>query len=147
MSSPIFVDANIPIYAAARRHTLKEPRGQVLCFIAEQPQLFVTDAEVLQELSHRYPALQLWPQGSKAVRGFARLMHGRVESVHSSDIEQAVSAVEQRPGFSARDLLHLAVIERIGATRIVSADRDFDRAPRIERLDPADIASWSSALA
>lgn len=62
MPSPIFLDANVPIYAAGRPHALKEPCVEVLTRVAERPQAFITDAEVLQELLHRYLALGRWPQ-------------------------------------------------------------------------------------
>jgi predicted nucleic acid-binding protein len=73
MPSPIFLDANVPVYAAGRPHALKEPCLQVLALAAERPQAFLTDAEVLQELLHRYLALHLWPQGKEVFDRFAML--------------------------------------------------------------------------
>ena len=43
---------------------------------------------------------------------------------------------------SSRDLLHLAVMHRLGVIRIVTADADFDRAPGIIRVDPAYDSEW-----
>ena len=68
MSPPVFLDANVPIYAAGREHPLKAPCVRVLELAAERPYDFVTDAEVLQELLHRYLAQRLWPAGRAVVR-------------------------------------------------------------------------------
>ena len=58
MAFPLFVDANIPFYAAGRPHPLKEPCQQIVALAARHPRAFVTDAEVLQELLHRYVAIR-----------------------------------------------------------------------------------------
>ena len=49
-------------------------------------------------------------------------------------------------GVSARDLVHTAVMQRLGVERIVSADTDFDRLERIDRLDPASIEEWQGSI-
>lgn len=54
MSPPVFLDASIPIYAAGRAHPLKDPAVRLVAFVADHPDAFVTDVEVLQELLHRY---------------------------------------------------------------------------------------------
>lgn len=136
----------MPIYAAGRPHALKEPCGLILMEIAQRPRFFVTDAEILQELLHRYLALRLWPEGAEVLRRFAVLLRGRTESIHGVDVEHAASTARQVSDLSARDLLHLAVMTRIGTRRIVSADRDFDRVPHLERLDPAEFSDWRSSL-
>lgn len=142
MSPPTFLDANVPIYAAGRSHRLKEPCAQVLMLVAETPVAFLTDAEVLQELLHRYLALRLWPQGREMFRRFADLMRERVEPVHALDVEQAALLADQYPDLGARDLLHAAVMSRLGLRRIVSADAGFDRLPDVERLDPVKVEAW-----
>ena len=146
MSPPVFLDANVPIYAAGRAHALKAPCVRVLELAAERPHDFVTDAEVLQELLHRYLALKLWPAGRAVVEGFAALMAERIEPVHGVDILDAAGMADTHEGLSARDLLHTAVMRRIGARRIVTADRDFDALDGFERLDPADVDAWVASL-
>lgn len=103
----------------------------------------MTDAEVLHELLHRYLAPRLWSgQGRQVFEYFAELMVQRVEPVHAEDVEKAASLVEQSRDVSARDLLHLAVMKRLGVRQIVSADADFDRWPDVERLDPTGMKVW-----
>ena len=60
MILPIFIDANVPIYAAGRPQALKEPCARLILLIAEQPAAFVTDAEILQELLHYYRSRGRW---------------------------------------------------------------------------------------
>ena len=146
MSPPTFLDANVPIYAAGRPHRLKEPSAQVLLLAAQRPAAFVTDAEVLQELLHRYLALRLWSQGREVFRHFADLMRERVEPVHAADVEQAARLADEHPELGARDLLHGAVMRRLGIRRLVSADAGFDRLPGLERLDPMDVEKWREKL-
>lgn len=142
MSPALFIDANVPIYAAGRPHPPKAPCAEVLALVAEHPQAFITDAEVLQELLHRYLALHLWSQGAEVFRLFGELMRGRVETVLVDDVEAAASLADRHPDLSARDLLHAAVMGRRSIRRLVSADRDFDRLAGIERLDPSDLDAW-----
>lgn len=146
MSPATFLDANVPIYAAGRPHPLKEPCSQILMLIAERPRAFITDAEVLQELLHRYLALRLWSGGREVFRRLAELMREQVEPVHAVDVEQAALLADQHADLSARDLLHAAVMSRLGLRRIVSADTGFDRLSDVERLDPADVESWRDEI-
>ena len=89
MTPTAFIDTNVPIYAAGRSHPLKEPSTQVLMLAADHPRAFVTDAEVMQELLHRYLALRLWPQGREVFHRFTELMQGRVEAIEPADVERA----------------------------------------------------------
>ena len=103
----------------------------------------MTDAEVLQELIHRYRALRSWTGvGDLVFSTFANLMRRRVEPMSAEDVQRAAELTETYPRLSARDLVHIAVMERVGATAIVTADSSFDNLDGIERLDPADAASW-----
>lgn len=146
MRPPIFLDTNVPIYAAGRAHPLKGPCAEILMLVAERPQAFLSDAEVLQELLYRYLALHLWPQGREVFQRFAVLMRERVEPVHAADVEQACALADQYPELGARDLLHAAVMNRLGVRRIVSADAGFDRLAELERLDPLDMGAWRNRI-
>lgn len=139
---PLFIDANIPIYAGGRPHPLREPCLRVLTRASERPDLFVTDAEVVQELLHHYLSVRAWERGERVVIGFARLMHDRIVPVSVADVLGAADSVARYADLSARDLIHLSVMRRLGSTRIVSADRDFDRVPDVTRLDPTEVEAW-----
>ncbi|MBI2872272.1 MAG: type II toxin-antitoxin system VapC family toxin [Chloroflexi bacterium] len=146
MSPTAFIDANVPIYAAGRAHPMKEPCIQVLLLAAEHPQAFVTNAEVLQELLHRYLALRLWPQGREVFRWFSELMQERVEAVQAEDVQRAAGLADVHQELGGRDLLHAAVMQRLGVRHVISADTSFDRLPEVERLDPAQVANWRRSV-
>jgi predicted nucleic acid-binding protein len=146
MSPVAFIDANIPIYAAGRAHSYKEPCADILGLVAESPLSFVTDAEVLQELVHRYLAQDRWALGRHVLRNFALVMQDRIEPVHAGDILSGADLADRHPGISSRDLVHAAVMARLGVERIISADTDFDRLSGITRLDPMLIGEWGSSL-
>lgn len=144
---PVFVDANVPIYAAGRSHPLKEPCARFLAEVAERPEIALTDAEVLQELLHRYLGVRDVAVGLRAFDAFAALMHGRVVAVDAVDVAAArAMADEARERLSARDLLHAAVMRRRGCDTIISADHAFDTVPGIRRLDPGRWPAWRDEL-
>lgn len=62
------------------------------------------------------------------------------------DVEVAGALAQSLSRLSARDLVHLAVMRRLGVKRIISADRGFDGVPGIERLDPARFGEWRDSV-
>ena len=146
MSPAAFIDTNIPIYAAGRDHPLKQPCAEILILAAEQPNSFVTSAEVFQELLHRYLALGIWRQGREVFSRFFDIMVEHIAAVEPNDVVRAAELADDSRGLSGRDLLHAAVMERLDVSRIVSADTDFDRVPGVQRLDPAIVGRWRHEL-
>jgi len=146
MNFQIFIDANVPIYAAGRPHLYREPCGAVLLHVVDNPRSFVTDAEVVQELLHRYLALDLLELGTRVILDFTSALRGQIEPLYVADVELASSLARHHRGLSARDLAHLAVMQRLGVVRIVSADRGFDDISEIERLDPRDVEMWRPSI-
>lgn len=73
-------------------------------------------------------------------------MEGRVEPVLVDDVRMAALLADEEAGVASRDLLHMAVMRRLGVDRIVSVDRDFDRIAGVERLDPAAFDSWMTSV-
>jgi predicted nucleic acid-binding protein len=69
-------------------------------------------------------------------------MRSRIEPVFTRDVERAASLADEHAEFEARDLVHVAVMERVGATAIVTADTTFDGLKGIERLDPLKANRW-----
>ena len=106
------------------------------------PDLFWTDAEVLQELLHRFRRSDSWTANRARVEQFAALMEDRVEPLLDVDVLQATALVDRYPRLSARDLVHLAVMNRLGITTVISGDAEFDTVAGLRRLDPRAIATW-----
>lgn len=146
MSPTVFIDANVAVYAAGRDHPLKRPCARILRYVTEDPRSFVTDAEVLQELLHRYLALRRRQLGREVIRALAEIMRGRIEPVLAGDVLRAAEMADGNSTVSARDLLHAATMHRLGVSRIISADSDFDRLSGVERLDPARIDEWEPKI-
>ncbi len=146
MTPAAFIDANVPIYASGRESPYKQPCARVLMMAAERPAFFVTDAEVFQELLHRYLSLERWGLGREVFQGFAEVMRDRIEPVYAEDIDRAASLADGHQGISARDLLHAAVMLRLGSHQIISSDSDFDRLPGITRLDPTHVGEWGDSV-
>ena len=87
-----------------------------------------------------------WALGKEIIRGFAEVMHSRIEPIRGEDVQLAANLADHHPRMSSRDLLHAAVMQRLGSDRIVTADTDFDSLPNVTRLDPANVADWSTGL-
>lgn len=146
MRQATFIDVNVPIYAAGREHSYKEPCARVLMMVERHPLGFVTSVEVLQELVHYYLASRRWEIGREALRSFSEIMHDRIEPIYEEDIHFAAGLADLHSHISTRDLLHAAVMQRLGSDRIISADTDFDRLPGITRLDPSDVGEWGNSV-
>ncbi len=141
------LDTNIFMYAVGGEHPLRAPCVRIVHLTAEHPDRFLTDAEVFQEILHRYRAVNRWEtNGQDAFNAFIDLMHRRIEPVYAEDVARAAAFSNDHPSLSARDLLHAAVAERLGLSHIISADADFDRMPSISRLAPERVAEWAAAL-
>ena len=134
------------MYASGAEHPLKVPCLHVMRMIVDAPDAFLTDAEVLQEILHRYLAIRRWVLGTIALRHFSTVMAGRIEPIYAVDVEVAGALASVSQHLQARDLIHLAVMRRLGVTRIVSADRGFDGVKGIERLDPMRIEEWRASV-
>ncbi len=134
------------MYAAGADHPLKAPCARIIVLAASHRSSFVTDAEVLQEILHRYLSLNRGEQGRTLVMDFAQLMQGRIEPVLGEDIVSAAKTSLSQRGMSARDLVHLAVMVRLDLSRIVSADTGFDQIAEVERIRPESVESWAMEL-
>jgi len=132
---PVFIDTNIPMYAAGTPHPLRDPCQAIIRAVAEGKLEAVTDAEVLQEILYRYLHIGEREKGLMVFDRFRRIMLG-----HEADVQRAREQAEEYPGLSPRDLIHLAVMLRHGIHEIITADRGFDRVRGIRRIDPAEFA-------
>lgn len=134
------------MYAGGAEHALKHPCIRVLDLASQSPSNVATDAEVLQEILHRYVAIRRWPLGREILREFATVLAGRIHPLYGSDVLLAAALADEFSNLSVRDVLHLAVMRRTGISRIVSTDWQFDRIEGIERLDPMLVDEWASTI-
>ena len=129
----IFVDSNIPMYLVGASHPHKDDARRLLeRFVAERTPL-VTDAEVFQEILHRYVAIDR----RDAIKPSFTVLLGLVDEVYSiqlSDAERARDLVLGKRKLSARDAIHIAVMERNGIQRLLSFDSGFDGISGLTRI-------------
>jgi predicted nucleic acid-binding protein len=129
----IFVDSNIPMYLVGAAHPHKLDAQALLESAIAAGERLITDAEVLQEICHRYVAIDR----REAIQPAFDAILGLVDEVLPIDraiAESAKDVVLRYPSLSARDALHVAVMHGHDVTRIMTFDRGFDILPSIERL-------------
>lgn len=93
----------------------------------------VTDAEVFQELLHRYRAIQRMEFVTPAFRVLEELVD-ETFGIGKDDVRAAAEVAHAYPSLSARDSLHVAIMRRTGVRRILSFDRDFDIVANVTRV-------------
>lgn len=129
----ILVDSNIPMYLVGALHPHKIDAQRLLEKLIRERQRLVTDAEVLQEILHRYVAIDR----RDAIQPAFDALLGVADEVLPVDrkvVERAKRIVLEYQRLSARDAVHLAVMEQHGIAQILSFDAGFDGFPAITRL-------------
>lgn len=134
----ILIDTNIWMYAAGADHPHKAPSGELLERIATGDLSVAIDAEVLQEILHRYRAIGRWNDG-KRVFDLARRIASTVFPVTLEALNLARELLDEVPQAVARDALHAAIARLRGCQFICSYDADFDDLPGAQRLRPEEI--------
>jgi hypothetical protein len=129
----IFVDSNIPMYLIGAAHPHKTEAQVVLERLIAAGQRLVTDAEVLQEILHRYTAINKREAIGPAFQVTLDIVD-EVISIEKTDVLRAGEITQNRVSMSARDAVHVAIMERHGIRSILSFDADFDRWPGLQRI-------------
>jgi predicted nucleic acid-binding protein len=129
----ILIDSNIPMYLVGGPHRHKSDAQQLLEKLASDRQRLVTDAEVLQEMLHRYVAINRREAIQPAFSALLRIVD-EVLPVDRIIAERAKEIVIGYRQFSARDAVHLAVMEHHSIQQILTFDAGFDGFPGVTRL-------------
>ncbi|MFO7680585.1 MAG: type II toxin-antitoxin system VapC family toxin [Chloroflexota bacterium] len=137
MTAPIFLDANIFMYAAGKPHEYKQPCREILQAVEAKQLTAATNTEVLQEILYRYHHVQLPDKGIQLCRYILEYPL-TILPVTPADITNALELLSQNQnsGLKPRDALHAATMQNNNVTQILSADKHFDRITGIQRLDP-----------
>ena len=131
----IFVDSNIPLYLVGAPHPNETDAQRLLeSSISERVRL-VTDAEVLQEILHRYVAIGRRDAIQPCFDALLRVVD-EVFPVDAIVVQDAKAIVLGYAQLSARDAIHLAVMKRHGVDRIMTFDTAFDALPGVRRVLP-----------
>jgi predicted nucleic acid-binding protein len=129
----IFIDSNVPMYLIGSEHPLKIDAQRLLERCIADSERLVTDAEVFQEILHRYVAIKRKDAISPAFQAISGIVD-EVFAVELRDVERAKDILLGTQRLSARDALHLAIMERNRIETILSFDSGFDEYPGITRL-------------
>jgi predicted nucleic acid-binding protein len=121
------------MYLVGAPHPHKEDSERLLERCIAEEQRLVTDTEVFQEILHRFVAINR----RDAIQPAFDVLLAVADEVFPVDlpiVERARTIVFGNELLSARDALHLAVMQRQGVDRILSFDRGFDGFPGVERI-------------
>jgi predicted nucleic acid-binding protein len=129
----IFVDSNVPMYLVGAPHPHKLDSQRILERLVVEGERLVTDAKVFQEILQRYVAI-----GRRdAIQVAFDALQGIVDEVFPvtlSNVERAKSIVLGFESLSARDAVHLAVMEDQAVIRVMTFDTGFDEFPGVSRV-------------
>lgn len=129
----IHLDANVQMYLVGADEHRRAEALLVARRVADRDERVVTSAETFREILHRHQAIDredalqhAWDQRLAIV--------DEVLPVEYGDVDRAKAVQLARRGLTARDALHVAVMDRHGITTIDSFDGAFDVAPGLERI-------------
>jgi len=128
----ILVDSNVPMYLVGAPHPHKLDAQRLLESALSAGERLVTDAEVLQEICHRYVAINR----REAIQPAFDAILGVVDDVLSiarADVELAKDTLLRYQGLSSRNALHVAVMAHHEVAELMSFDLGFDAYPAIKR--------------
>lgn len=124
------------MYLVGAAHPHKAESQLILESLVAAKERLVCDAEVLQEILHRYTAIER----REAIAPAFNVLLGVIDEVfpiERQDVLRAAAIVSGKEKQSARDAVHIAVMERYGINTIFSFDGDYDRWPGLERISKA----------
>ena len=129
----ILIDSNVPMYLVGASHPHKTDAERILERLVRLRERLVTDAEVLQEVLRRYVAIDRRDAIQPAFDALLAVVD-EVLPVGGKTVERAKQIVQAYRRLSARDAVHLAIMEEHGIERVLSFDTGFDSFPGIKRL-------------
>lgn len=121
------------MYLVGAPHPHKSDVQRLLEKLVSERQRLVTDAEVLQEILHRYVAINRRDAIQPAFDALLGIVD-QVLTIDRADAERAKQIVMGNRHLSARDAVHLAVMEHHGVDQILTFDSGFDGFPGVTRL-------------
>lgn len=137
----LFLDANIPMYAAGGAHRYKQPCATIIREAAAGRLDCVSNTEVVQEILHRFTAIGRRARGLIVAQEFLDTLPQRILPVGRADITEAMAVAQAHLTLPSRDCVHIGTMRTNGLAEIISADREFDRVQGITRHDPMAFAA------
>ena len=122
----VFIDTNIPIYAAGSQHPNKKASIDILKLVSDGDIIGVTSTEVLQEILYRYKAINLLEKGFEVYDYFTQAID-EVLPVNFVIINNARDILENKKykDIYPRDAIHAATMNYYNIRYIATHDRHF----------------------
>ncbi len=134
----ILLDTNILMYAGGGLHPCKAPSLRLLRRVAAGEVAAAINAEVLQEIVHRFHGTPRWADGVRMYE-LARQVLPLVVPVTEAVLGRVVRLMQRHPSLTARDAVHAATALAEGVRGICSYDTDFDQVLGLRRLVPDEV--------
>jgi uncharacterized protein len=129
----ILVDSNIPMYLIGAPHPNKEAARRALEETIAANESLCSDAEVLQEILHRYTSIRRPEKIDVALAALLALVDV-VFPIDRTDVERARRLLATTPNLSARHAIHISVMQGRDIGRVLTFDTGFDGIPGIVRV-------------
>ena len=129
------MDSNIFIYASGNPHPCKNLSLQFLTKIAKGQIKALISAEVLQEILHRYCAINDRGRGFAVFDDCLQIITV-VLPLTKQDVLKARGILQEYPLIDARDAAHTAVMLNREIQTICSYDKHYDQIKEIKRIEP-----------
>ena len=129
----IYVDSNVPMYLVGAAHPNKTRTIELVSQLLSARERLVTSAETFQEIIHRYLAIAD-RQHLDAAYEALEAMVSQTGEVTKADVDVARALSITHQGLSSRDCLHVAVMKRMGCTKLWSFDSGYDRILGLQRI-------------
>lgn len=127
----VFLDANVVMYLVGAAHPNRDRAEALLDDLVLSDTRLVTDAEVFQEILHRYSAIKR----REAIDPAFTTLNGLVDDIFPIGADEvAVAKALVLDGSGARDALHVATMRANSVDRILTFDQGFDWFDDLVRL-------------
>ena len=134
------LDANVVIYSEGTGHDYRNPCRKIMDSVDAWPGEYGIDTETLPGILHVYSSRGEREKG-RAVTERVLALFLEIISITTAKIRAAMQVMAQVQDLTTRDAIHAAVVFEHGLEGIVSADRDYDRVPGLQRFDPIALAA------
>lgn len=130
----IYVDSNVPMYLVGAGHPNKLRVIELVPQLLSAREQLVTSAETFQEILHRYLALRDRQHLNAAYEALDAMV-SVVAEVTKEDVDGARAMSGNYAELSSRDCLHVAVMRRIGCSKVWSYDTGFAVVGALQRIE------------
>lgn len=122
----VFIDSNIPMYAAGNEHPNKVTSIKILESVSENKIAGVTSTEVMQEILYRYQSISLLEKGLEVFDSFSQIVDD-ILPVNFDIISGArkILGKNSYQDISTRDAIHVATMDYFGINFIATYDKHF----------------------